>query len=137
MGWGPSYSKVAGGNILSCSFVKLDTSNDGQVLQCGSGDTPFGISFPGTDSPPFVGLDTPYTAIINENVGIYGPPDVNCLLQISAAVSPGQHLKPDANGFGTPITSSSDIYGAVAAESGVANQIIRVNLVPAGTGLTV
>ena len=135
MGWGPSYSKVAGGNILASSFVKLDTGNDGQALQCGSGDVPFGISFPGSDAPPFGGLDTPYCAILNENVGIYGPPDVNVLLQISATVAVGNHLKPDTNGFGTPITGTSDIYGAVAAESGVSGQIIRVNVVPAGTGL--
>jgi hypothetical protein len=134
MSAGPSYSKVAGGNISPSSFVKLDSSNSGQVLQCGSNDVPYGIAQPGTNSPPFSTLDSVYAAVITENLLVYGPGAKDVLLQISAACNPGQHLKSDTNGFGTPITASTDNYGAVAQEKGVANQIIRVQVVYAGIG---
>jgi hypothetical protein len=132
---GPNYSKVATGNINPSSFVKLDPSNYGCVLQCGSGDVPWGIAQAGTRTAPYPGFDDGLAAVAGENVAIYGPGNTGTApLRVSAAVTPGLHLKPDTNGYGTPVTGTSDIFGAEAIEIAPANKIVPVLPMFGGTG---
>jgi hypothetical protein len=75
-----AHSRQANGNIAPSRFVKLDTSADGKVLQCGASATimPYGISGPGTRNPPYSSLDDGYHAIAGENCLIYGTPGERC-----------------------------------------------------------
>jgi hypothetical protein len=133
MSWTPSYSKVAGGNITPSSFVKLDTSNAGQVLLCGAGENPYGISQPGTRNAPFPSLDDGFAAVITENLMVYGAPAKDVLLRLGAGGALiGSHLKSDASGFGIACTGTTDVYGAIAQEAGASGDLIRVQVV-AGT----
>lgn len=129
-------SKVAAGNITPSRFVKLDTSADGKVSQCGAGEQTFGVSQEGTRKAPLSGWDDGYAAIAGENVRVYSAPeDVYCFLEVAGVTSPGDKLKSDGSGLGAVTTSANDHIGAVAEEAATANQLCRVRLLPPGTKL--
>ncbi len=108
-------SAMAGGPINQTSFIKIDPTRDGQILQCGVGDAPDGISQRFSNAPIFDPATTlPPAAVANQQVGYYigGVP---CQLQAGAVGwTRGQYLKPDANGLGVPVSASGDIAGARA-----------------------
>lgn len=123
----PLQSFIAGGDIYPARFVKLDSTTDGQVLQCGSGDIPIGVSQLGTRRNSYVD-SSGKAAAAGEPVQVF---DLNseCALEMVAACNPGQYLKPDTNGKGTPVTTDNDYYGAVAAEVGAAGKYSKVKVV--------
>ena len=45
-------------------------------------------------------------------------------VQLGAAAARGDLLKSDANGKGTPVSAANDRYGALALESGVADDVV-------------
>ena len=127
---------VAGGNILPQSFVKMDPSNGLQCLQAGSGDTPVGISGNWSRFAGGTAADDGNEAIATEF------PEVRCPGSICPLVcgttgtwTTGVFLKPDSLGYGTPVTSATDIAGAFAlapANPGEAGRVIT--LMPGGQG---
>jgi hypothetical protein len=123
-------SKLCNGNVAPSRFVKEDSSTTaGFVLAAGATDTPFGISQEGVMFPPMGGLDNGFAGIQN------GPPisvyinGSECWLELGGTVSYGDFLKPSTNGVGVTASSDGDIYGAMAEESGVSGNLIRVRVV--------
>lgn len=124
-----SRSYLANGNIYPSRFVKLDSSGEGYVLQAGAGDTPVGVSQAGTRLPPIEGYDDGYAAVQNvEAVLVYEATD-ECWLEVGAAVSNGDLLKPSTDGVAITASSDGNIYGAQALQDATAaNQLIRVKV---------
>lgn len=119
---------VANGNIAPSRFVKLDTTAVGKVLQSGAGEKTYGISQEGTRNPPYPSLDDGYAAIAGENLNVYTEPQ-ECWLQIgSGGCTVDDWLKADADGKGVTTTTETDNAGAVALETGLENQLIRVRV---------
>lgn len=121
-----AYTMVAAGNIAPSRFVKLSTTANGRVAQCGSAEQIYGISQPGTRNTPYSSLDDGYAAIAGENLLVYGAPGARCLLELGGTVTRGDRLKSDTNGKGT--TATTEEYGAVALASGVSGQLIEVQI---------
>ena len=128
---GNSYSKKPGGNIEASSFVKLDPSNTGYVLQAGSGDSVWGISQPATRRIALDSYDSSLCGIAGDPaINIYGPTsDVGVLLRLGGTVANGDYLKPDASGFGVVASTDKNPYGARAMASGVAGDLIPVQVI--------
>lgn len=129
-----SYSRVANGNIAPSRFVKLDTSNQGRVLQCGAGERVYGIAQKETHNIALSGggFTTPddgYAAVADEMLNIYGPGDPGVLLECGGTVTQGDLLKSDSNGKGVVVASNNDFYGARALEPGTSGQLVRVEVV--------
>ena len=125
----PCYSRVANGNIAPSRFVKLDTTAEGFVLQCGAGDQIYGISQPGTRNAPYGALDDGFAAIKGNTLSIYGPPEKDVPLELGASVTRGQYLKADVNGKGIATAAATDIAGAIALDSGSAGDLIPVQTI--------
>lgn len=122
-----TFSKVANGSIVMSRFVKLDTTADGKVLQCGAGDKIFGVSQAGSRRTPYSSLDDGYAAIAGEDLSITGPPD-QCLLELGGTVSPGDRLKADTDGKGVATTTDHDEWGAIALVAGTSGKLINVQV---------
>ena len=123
---GGSGSKIAGGNISPSRFVKLDTANEGRVLQCVAGDQPWGISQPSTRRAALAGWDDGFAAVLGENVNVILPEDDVGLLEAGGTVAVGDRLEPDAIGRGTATNAVGDHIGAIALTAGVVGDLIRV-----------
>ena len=128
---GNSYSKLPNGNIVVSTFVKLDPSNTGYVLQAGSGDTVYGISQPATRRIALDSYDSNLCGIQGDPaINIYGPnSDTGVLLTLGGTVSNGDFLKPDSSGNGITASTNKDKYGARALSSGVAGDLIPVEVI--------
>jgi hypothetical protein len=119
---------VANGNITPSSFVKLDTTAVGKLLICGSDDPVYGVSQEGTRNPPYTGLDDGYAAIAGENCRVYLEPE-ECWLRIgSGGCTAGDMLNSDASGYGVTTTTETHNAGALALETGLEGQLIRVRV---------
>lgn len=126
----PSYTRVANGNISPCRFVTQDTSNVGKVTQATAGQQVYGISQEGTRRVPGdIGLDDGFCAIAGENLNIYGPPAKDVLLKLGGTVTIGDRLKSDGSGQGVSTTTPADEVGAIALQSGVSGDLVRVQCV--------
>lgn len=117
------HRNIAAGEDLSANkdrFVKFDGSD--LLVAADAASKPIGIQTNKPASGETVGL---------AEVGETGR------LKIGATVTAGDYLKPDANALGIPATGAGNFYGAMALESGVANDIINVDvLVPATFAIT-
>ncbi len=130
MSSGPSFTRVAGGNIKPSRFVTLTAAARGKVLAAGAGAEIYGISQEGTRNTPYSTLDDGYAAIAGENIRIYGPPAKDVLLVLGGTVAAGDRLKSDADGKGVTTVTNLDEYGAIAMVDGVLNDVIPVQCVP-------
>jgi len=130
---GGSYSKVPGGDIVSSTFVKLNSAADGQVLQAGSGDSVFGIAGPGTRRIALDPYDTGGAGLVGKAgdpaILIYGPGDPGVSLRLGGTVANGDYLKPDSSGYGVVASSDKDKYGARALAAGTSGKLIPVEVV--------
>lgn len=121
------YSGIAAGNIAPSRFVtKTVTSSEPTVTQAGSNVLTWGISQPSTRYAPMTGLDDGYAAIAGETLNVYGEGCDECLLEIAGTVTAGQPIKSDSDGKGVAATTDKDHVGAIAVESGVSGDLIRV-----------
>lgn len=126
-----SFSKVAGGNIAPSRFVKLSTTAEGRVLQCGAGEAIYGISQPSVHNIALSGggFTTPddgYAAVAGEMLNIYGPGDDTVMLELGGTVTVGDYLKSDADGKGVNAGTDKDKAGAQAQASGTSGKLIPV-----------
>lgn len=119
-------SRIANGDIYPMRFVKLDTTADGKVLQCGAGDKPIGISQKGTRRSPYVDTSGK-AAAAGEPVMLYDETEEPAI-QLGGTVTPDNRLKSDANGKGIATTSDGDVYGAISLAAGVLDQFIPVKV---------
>lgn len=117
---------IAGGTIGTAVFVKVSTAADNTVLQCSSGDRPIGISTPSQKLAPIPNASS-YAAASGDPVTIFGLGDICNLVAGSGGFTRGDLLKPEAStGFGLPVGSSGDIFGAIALESAAYQTLGRV-----------
>ena len=128
---GNSYSKLPGGDIEASSFVKLDSSNTGRVLQCAAGETVYGISQPATRRIALDSYDSSLCGALGDPaINIYGPTsDTGVLLRLGGTVANGDYIKAGTSGFGVKATTDKDAYGARALAAGVAGDLIPVEVV--------
>lgn len=123
------FSMKAGGNINPASFVKLSTTADGVVLQSGDGEVVYGIAQPGTRRTPYSSLDDGYAAIAGEDVQVFGVGE-ECYLRLGGTVTRGDRIDPDSSGYGTTVTADQANYGAIALQSGVSGDLVKVLVSP-------
>lgn len=124
---------TANGNIRPSRFVKIDTTTNNRALECGAGDKMIGISQKGTRRTPYGGLDDGFCAIAGEGFGVFENVET-APLYLDGAVTAGDRLKAGATGGGTPTTADGDFYGAIAPQSGLAGQIMEVQVCLGQTG---
>lgn len=115
----------ASGNIGKAVFVKGDTSNGDEYLQCGVGDVPIGISGPWGYNAPGTAYDTGYDAPSGKPVTVFTVGSI-VPLTYGGTVTAFQLLKPDANGKGIAVTSVYDVPGAIALEGGSSGEAHNV-----------
>ena len=121
MGNAPNY--MAAGDIYPCRFVKI--SDEFSVSQAGLTELPDGISQANTRDAPIPNAST-LAAADGEPVQVYGEGDT-CLLEAGEAFSAGDLLKPDGDGKGIAMDSTSnDSTGAKAlADASAAGELVR------------
>ena len=129
-----SFTKKATGNIAPCRIVRVDTSiDDGcvqAVLASTTAHTLLGISGEDRLTIPYIGSHYHATATEGQNMcKIHGEGSRGVLLDIGGTVSPGDRLRPDANGKGIAATADQQRFAAIAEESGVDGEQIRVHVV--------
>jgi len=107
----------AEGVIRPFRMVKWGTAND-QMLECDANEKGMGI-YQGTES---------LAAGDFGEVAIQGG---GALLEISETVAKGKFLTPTADGVGEVVDAANEYYCAIAQESGVAGDIIGVEVIPA------
>ena len=125
----PEKSYLANGTINPSRFVKLDTTTQGRVLQCGAGDKCLGISQLGTRRSPEVD-SSGNAAQTGEPLGVHDEFGELCGLTLGGTVTVGDRLKSDANGKGVTTTTDQDEYGAIAKMNGVSGDVITVEVTP-------
>jgi hypothetical protein len=126
---------IANGNILPTSFVKIDpTTNFGVIQATAITDAVIGVAQQGTYFPPGSQNADGLGAHQNQVIEIYGVGEES-LLSITSTVTAGDYLKAGVNGVGVTLvktfSGTTPAYtGAVALESGVTGDWIRVLVLP-------
>lgn len=119
------YSFKASGNITASVFVTRSTTADHKVAEATAGSICTGVSQAGTRRVPYGSLDSDYCAADGEDIEVFGVGE-ECWLWIIGTVAAGDRLKASTNGKAIATTTNLDEYGAIATESGVSGQLIRV-----------
>ena len=120
---GDNMQLEANGTIAPFRFIKLDTTGDNLCLQAtdgagAHGDEAVGVTRPAQKRPPgLAGSDVTIAYEAGDPVGFF-PLGTVCDLEIGAAVTRGDDLKPDANGRGITASVTGDKVAAVALQSG-------------------
>ena len=127
---------ACGGDIYPKRFVKRSTAADFTVLQADADSQPCGISQAWTrDAPGLSGAST-VAGASGDSIQVHSnlsgeTQDSTVWLELGGTVTRGARLMPDANGKGITATSGK-YYGAIADESGVSGEFIRVTPVIGG-----
>lgn len=122
-------SAVANGNIAPWVAVMLDTTVDNMLIQATAGAQAIGIAQKGTRNAPWSSLDDGYCAIAGEVFQYWGDGEENVPAQLGGTVTTERRLKVTTGGKLTPITADGDFFIAIARVTGVADEIIRVDVV--------
>jgi hypothetical protein len=107
----------------------MSTTADDQGLEADANDVLIGISYEGGKHAPLSDLvsSNPH-AESGDPIGLYGDGE-QCLLELGGTVVRGGRLKSDADGKGVAVATTGTTiqqYGAIALESGVSGEKIRV-----------
>ena len=119
-------------DIKPAVFLTMDgVSADYTVKPAVTGDYPYGISGDYSKNAPIPNVSTVYHAETGDPVASlteHGDcENSTILLAITGTVTRGDRLMPDATGDGTAIKCTTGMwFGAIAEESGVAGELIRV-----------
>jgi len=124
---------TADGTITTAVFVTMDSvSGDNMVKQAVADAFVYGISGEGsrqaplpvvTDDPPVHAIDGEPCIVHSPSSG--DPQSATVMLRIAGTVTRGQRLMPTTGGKGITATTGK-YYGAIADESGVSGDMIRV-----------
>lgn len=122
-------SSICGGDIAPSRFVKHSTAADFTVLQADLNSNPVGISQAWAQNAPIPSAST-LAGTTGDQIQVHYPSsgddnDSTVWLELGGTVTRGDRLMPDANGKGITATTGK-YYGAVAQESGVSGEKIRV-----------
>ena len=123
----------ANGTINVSRFVKIDTTDNNSVLECGANEKAFGIAQAGgREAPiPSVTADPVEAANDGDNVQVHTL-GAECLLVIGAGgCTAGDYLKSDASGGGVAIASTQGLLenvGAIALETASAAELALVQV---------
>jgi hypothetical protein len=122
-------SSICGGDINPSRFVTHSTAADFTVIQSVADARPAGISQEYTRDAPIPGAST-LAGAAGDSINVYYPSsgDDNgstVWLELGGTVTRGALLMPDASGKGITATTGK-WYGALAEESGVSGEKIRV-----------
>jgi hypothetical protein len=122
---------LASGTIYTSRFVKLDTTADNKINQCGANGLAMGISSEATRIVPLSDLVTGTAATeaaqSGEELRVYEPNEV-CLLCAGDVFGAGVILKSDGNGKGVA-AGAGEYGGAISYQaSTAANQLILVRV---------
>lgn len=129
---------VAAGNVPPCRFVTMSTTVDHAVVVSASGDICCGISGKGVHNVPGtiggVAVDDGYAAISGMSCPVFLQGDSedghDIWLELDGTVTQGDFLKPGTGNDGKGITAgATTFYGARALSSGVAGQLILVQVI--------
>jgi len=117
---------VANGDIRPCRFVKHDTSiAAAAVLEADADERPIGISMEGTEQFPATG-NSANAASAGKELDVHIIGDM-CLLELgTGGATVDGLLKSDADGKGVAATADAEWVGAIALETGIAGEKIRV-----------
>lgn len=120
----------ASANIRPSRFVVRSGANT--VAECGTNGKVLGISAEYSNYAPLPS-QTEYLAASGDPVSMYVigdglQEDRPILLVAGDTVTQGDLLKSDSQGRGVAVASNNDIYGAVALESGVVGESIKVRI---------
>jgi len=108
----------AGGNILPMTFVMANYPIDDQVIQANGTRPILGITQMGTKNFPGGPGQQTYAATSGDCIGVFqDEANDEPLLTISAAVTGGQMLKSDGDGYGIPWDGASTSQQFVGAEA--------------------
>ncbi len=122
-----SFSGRGGAPIFPARFVKRTASSGESIItQCGSNEAPWGVGPRSTRRMALAGWDDGYAAVSGDDVNVFGPGDDVAYLELGGTVSSGASIKSDADGKGVAATTDKDRVGAIALDSGVAGDLIRV-----------
>lgn len=106
----------AGGAIRPFRFVKWGSDNE-TMLECDANEKSMGI---------YQGEET----LASGDFGEVALPGGGGLLEVSETVALGKFLTPTADGEGEVVDAANELYGAIAYESGVAGDVIGVEVIP-------
>lgn len=123
----------ANGTILVSRFVKIDTTDNNALLQCGAGEAAFGIAQTGgrTAPIPSVTADPVQAAIAGENIGIHTDGDFALLAIGTGGCTAGAYLKSDSTGRGVALSATAgtrENYGAIALETAAVGELAKVQV---------
>lgn len=125
---------MAQSKLFSDSLVSAGDLTESQYLfaKLGSVNRQFEIAGEG---------DRPYGVLQEEEVNEGEVAEVMVMglsfLVLGGEVTGGQLLKPDANGKGVLADTDTDVAGAIARESGNADEIISVLIIPGGDSIRI
>ncbi len=125
-------SFLASGTINPASFVILDTANSMQVLQATSATAApiYGVSARWSNSFSVYGVTLPPpVATIGQEVLVYHGDNMIAEITLgTAGCAVGDKLTADANGYGITTTTSGNVVGGYALQSGVAGDTVQISL---------
>lgn len=122
-------SIFANGNIKPWTAIMLDTSVDNKAIQATANAQCLGIAQKGTRNAPWTPLDDGFCAIAGEMFEYYADGEENVPALLGGTVTTERRLKSDANGALIAITTDGDFQIAIARATGVAGDVIRVDVV--------
>jgi len=120
---------LAGGDIGTSRFVMLDTADEYECLEANANSKIIGISHESNNEAPIPSVSTYEAAVDGESIRIYGAGDI-CLLELAGTVAHGDYIISNADGKGVIVSPSAagQNIGAIAAQSGVSGDKIRVQV---------
>ncbi len=125
-----SINYMAGDNIRPMVFAMQDVLNTYSIVQADGSQPIKGITQMGGYGSPGTPFDNGFAAVSGGKLNIFADEEHDePLLIIGAAVTGGQLLISDSNGFGIPVNysaSTKQFIGAEARDSGASGQAIRV-----------
>lgn len=114
-------SLKATGNVTPSSFIKIDTTSDGDCALAGANEQTIGVSHDYTRNAPGTSADDGYIAISGETVPIYGPGQIALVKTGTGGVTRGGWVKSDAAGLAVAVATTGTTIQNVA---GVALQSV-------------
>lgn len=121
----------ATGSIAPSRFLLGDTTADGCVVEATAGAKIIGVSHESVRRAPYSSLDDGYAAISGEMIEVYCAVS-ECYLELGGTVTRFDRLKAGTGGKGVVTTTDRDEWGAIAMQSGVSGDLIKVKVMPFG-----